>query len=267
MKSAKLSDGTRVACLLSTEAQVLDDHVEGYFKHGIEVGPDAIIFDVGANIGVFGVRALQRGADIQVYAFEPVPTIFACLEQNAQDFGPDRFHAIPCGVSDQSGEMEFTYYPNSPALSTAKPDQWTLSELELAVEGSLRHPPRHMWYIKYLPKFISRWFAHRMRQRAVTFSCELLSLSEVIEREDLERVDLLKIDCEGAEYECLMGVKDSDWPKIKQVVVEVHDREEALEAVRDRLRAMGLTEQVVEQEPALRETSLYNVFARRSEVG
>ena len=266
MKLTKLSDGTRVSCLLSSEAQVLDHHVEGYFSHGIAIQNGDVVFDVGANIGIFGVRAMQKGPNIQVYAFEPVPTIFECLKRNASTFGADRFHVIECGVSDHCGETDFTYYPNSPALSTAQPEQWSKDALVKAVDGSLRNPPPQMWYIKYLPSFVSRWFASRMRESAEQFTCKLVTLSEIIAQHKVNRVDLLKIDCEGAELECLLGLDESDWPKIKQVVVEVHDQQGKLQQVQNRLAQMGLTEQVIEKEPALKNTSLFNIFAKRVEV-
>ena len=96
MKPTKLADGTTVNCLLSTEARVLDHHVDGYFSHGIELHDGATVIDVGANIGVFGVRTLQKKASVRVIACEPVPAIFECLEANAKRHGDGRF--IPLGV-------------------------------------------------------------------------------------------------------------------------------------------------------------------------
>ena len=148
MKQTRLKDGTKVHCLVSTEAIVLDDHVEGYFNHGITLDNGDIVFDVGANIGIFGIRTIQKGPSIRVFAFEPIPTIFKCLKQNAKDFAPERFITLDCGVSDKDGTARFSYYPNSPALSTSKPEQWDEETLVNAVDGSLKNPPSHMWYIQ-----------------------------------------------------------------------------------------------------------------------
>ena len=57
MKKINLPDGTPIYCLKATEAVVLDDHVQGYFNHGIKIKEDDVIIDVGANIGVFGLKA------------------------------------------------------------------------------------------------------------------------------------------------------------------------------------------------------------------
>lgn len=263
MKMIKLSDGTKIWGILGLEAQVLDDHVSGYFNHGIEVKDGDTVFDVGANIGVFGVRTIQRGSNIRVFAFEPIPTIYKCLQKNAARFDPSRFHTLHCGISNQAGEVLFTYYPNSPALSTFKPEHWDEDALLDAVEGSVRNPPKHMWYTRYLPLFMIKWFAKRIRKNATQFSCQLRTISEVIDEHQVKQVDLLKIDCEGAELECLQGIIPSDWDKIQQVLVEVHDVNNALNKVKTLLNEMGLTQQVIEQEDALKSTQLFNIFARR----
>ena len=82
-----LSDGTPIHCLRKPEARMLDHHVDGYLQHGIAIADDAVVFDVGANIGVFGVRVLQKAKNVQVYCFEPIPEIFAVLEENSQLHG------------------------------------------------------------------------------------------------------------------------------------------------------------------------------------
>ena len=75
MKKTKLRDGTVIYCLRKPEAKMLDHHVEGYLQHGIAINDGDVIFDVGANIGVFGIRALQYGPNVKSYCFEPIPDI------------------------------------------------------------------------------------------------------------------------------------------------------------------------------------------------
>jgi FkbM family methyltransferase len=267
MRRAKLTDGTSIYCLLATEATVLDYHVAGYFNHGISLSEGAIVFDVGANIGVFGIRTLQQVKGAEVFAFEPVPAIYECLKANAEHIDAERFHTYRAGISDHQGSLSFTYYPNSPALSTAKPEHWDDQELQDAVDGSISHPPPHLSFTKLLPgplrRLIAKWFAKRMRKGAQEVLAPLMTVSEVIDRHELSKIDLLKIDCEGAELECLRGVTSQHWSLIQQVVVEVHDHNDALQEVQRILNDMGLTQQVVEQEEALQSTNLFNVFAHR----
>ena len=78
-----------------------------------------------------------------------------------------------------------------------------------------------------------------------------------------DRVDLLKIDAEGAELRVLRGVSAGDWPKIDQVVVEVHDLDGRLAEVRSLLQAAGFRRLVVAREPGFEGTRLVNLFAAR----
>jgi acyl carrier protein len=91
-------------------------------------------------------------------------------------------------------------------------------------------------------------------------------LSDVLRREAIDRVGLLKIDVQRAELGVLAGIDDGDWPRIDQVVVEVHDR------VGDEVgrvgRVVSLLERhglsaTVEQDELLRGTDRYNVYAVR----
>ena len=50
----------------------------------------------------------------------------------------------------------------------------------------------------------------------------VISLSECIEKYDIEKIDFLKMDCEGAEFEIILGLTDETLKKIKKMSIEVH---------------------------------------------
>lgn len=104
------------------------------------------------------------------------------------------------------------------------------------------------------------------RLQTETYDCRLRRLSEVIAEEGIEQIDLLKIDVEKSELEVLEGIEEGDWEKIKQIVVEVHDTGERLEAVQNMLQRHGY-QVVLEQDGVLRGTTLYNVYATREWTG
>ena len=123
-----------------------------------------------------------------------------------------------------------------------------------------------MWYARLLPRFLAGPIARYLRKDTVEVHCELVTLSEVIRVHEIARVDLLKIDCEGAEEEALLGLSESDWGLVQQAVIEVHDIDGRLQRVIDLLTQNGLTEQVVEKEEALENTRLSNVYAHRPRI-
>jgi hypothetical protein len=54
-------------------------------------------------------------------------------------------------------------------------------------------------------------------------SCRIKTLSEIINQENIEQIDLLKIDAENYEKHVLAGIKQDDWDKIRQISMEVHE--------------------------------------------
>jgi FkbM family methyltransferase len=265
MRTVTLEDGTSVHCLVRSEALVLDHHVEGYFAHGVDIRAGDVVFDVGANVGVFAVRAAQRHPDVRIFAFEPVPAIFEVLKRNSEAFGEGRIVPVAAGVSSAPGTMQIHYYPHSPALSTGHPEFWDERPgmLAEAVRGQTQHAPRGLWYARLVPGWLSHAIARRLRGRAQRITCELQTLSTVIDAHGLERVDVLKIDCEGAELAALQGLEERHWPLVRAVVAEVHDIDGRLQTIRDLLTAHGLSRVVTERESGFEHTPMINIYATR----
>jgi len=94
-------------------------------------------------------------------------------------------------------------------------------------------------------------------------SCSLRTLSSFIAEQNLDRIDLLKIDCEGAEWSAIQGIEDADWSKIKSLVIEVHDTDGRLNKVKDLLTEKGFNRLHAESESGLESTAMFNLFALR----
>jgi FkbM family methyltransferase len=260
-----LSDGTPIHCIKKPEARMLDHHVEGYLQHGIQIEDSNVVFDVGANVGVFGVRAMQKAENVRVFCFEPIPEIAEALRANATLHGDGRMTVFQEGVSSNVGEASFTYFPNAPALSTAHPEQWDNNPgaFKEAVKSTMKNPPESMRWMRWIPTVFSGLIAGYLVKGRHEVTCKLTTISEVIKTHALDRIDLMKIDCEGAEWDTLMGIGDENWSKIKSFVIEVHDENGRLEQVRNLLLDRGFTRQVVEQEEGLENSKMYNLFALR----
>ena len=89
----------------------------------------------------------------------------------------------------------------------------------------------------------SRQYVHRgiaTRQFSRTF---VLADSIEVKAADLTdgllSIDLVKIDVEGSEQEVLRGIAPGDWPKIRQLVVEVHDLDGRAAELAAMLRGRG----------------------------
>ncbi|HAN31765.1 MAG TPA: methyltransferase [Myxococcales bacterium] len=258
----RLEDGLKVACLRRSEARVLDHHVRGYLDHGIQIRRGDVVFDIGANIGLFAVRAVSV-PEVRVFAFEPIPTIFKVLQTNAQMHGGGRLKPMPFGISKESGQLTFTYFPNSPALSSAHMEDWDKGNFEEAVRGQIEVSGDVMWYARLVPSFLSSLIARYLKRGSQQVNCELQTVSEVMRQESLSHIDLLKIDCEGAELDVLLGIDDDHWPHIGRVVAEVHDLDGRLDDIIEILGRHGFSNIHQEKEEGFEQTPLVNIYASR----
>lgn len=219
----------------------------GFLAHGIfhehiydgdpplELPDDAIIIDAGANIGMFTLYMIERlaGRRPKVFAFEPIPTTFAALAANIRArYVEANVRLFNYGLSDRSGTASFFFYPNLAACSSILDRDADLRQISEGqdTEEILRtfYPAMYLPY-KYLP--FTRGMIKRAILRSVlvrqSIECRLRTLSEVIAEEQLERIDLLKVDAERSELPILLGIAERDWPKIRNVVVEGQDDSES----------------------------------------
>lgn len=265
MTQTTLKDGTSIFCLRKPEAKMLDHHVDGYLQNGIAIADNDIVFDVGANVGVFGLRAIQKAKNVKAYCFEPIPDIFSVLDKNARVHGHGRIHTFQMGVSDASAKAVFTYFPNTPALSTLHPEEWDKDPkaFSRAVKGTMKNPPDGMKWMKLIPSVFSGLIAKFLVKGKKLVECNLVTLSSIIEKEQIKKIDLLKIDCEGAEYSVLKGISNEHWPLIKTLVVEVHDIDHRLDKIKQMLKEKGFSKLHHEREVGLEDSVMFNLFALR----
>lgn len=227
LKRVVLDNRIEVACLSEIDAKVVYEKSYLFFKHGIELHPGDVVFDLGANIGVISLLIYEKcQRDATVYAFEPIPAIFEVLKQNAQRVDPDKIKVFPYGVSKESGSMIFTYYPQASLFSTLYPidSEEEREEVRKSVmaEQSSTLSPR---FFRLLPPFLRSMVLDiglRMVFRGKPVTCEMVTLSQFIRQHAIERVDLLKLNVERSELDVFLGIEDQDWPKIKQVSMHVH---------------------------------------------
>lgn len=269
VREACLPDGTQVFTLRPQELVTLYEQVHMYCRHGICVQEGDIVFDVGANIGLFALWLRQSAANVTVYSFEPIPAVFEALRRNAQRFGPQKWKVFSCGLGRHSGTITFGYCPGVTAMSTAYPDAST--EAVVSLRNTLLHnvdrwPPGIRW-MRHAPRFLLRPFLDYVVGKALVteaVECRVRTVSEMIREERVPRIDLLKVDVEKAELDVLEGIEAADWPLIRQVAVEVHDLEGRLAKVIALLRAQGFATIEVEQEPLFQDSEIYNLYALRA---
>ena len=102
-----------------------------------------------------------------------------------------------------------------------------------------------------------------LKEKTIT-KCQQISISELISLYDVDTVAMVKIDVERAEMDVLAGVTSETWPKIRQLVTEVHDSNGRLQKATSLLsNQAGFDHVVVDQTSLLKGSSLYTVYCRR----
>ncbi|WIM94381.1 amino acid adenylation domain-containing protein [Actinoplanes oblitus] len=241
-----------------SETEFLYDEIfvgREYLRHGITMRDGDRIVDVGANIGLFTLFAALRAPGARIYAFEPIPPVAESLRRNVA------LHGLPATVFGQGlgaaqKEETFTFYRHNTVISSSRTTAAEAHELTRAYLTGDGEPAGDDG-----DRLVDEVVDARLDSER--FTCPITTLSAFLAGEGLDRVDLLKIDVENAEHDVLLGVDAADWPKIQQVVVEVHDVGGRLAAITALLRGHGFEVVSEQANQSLRKTSLYNLYARR----
>ena len=146
----------------------------GHFEYGCEnffeslLKPGMTVLDLGANVGIYTLRALRAGC--RVFSFEPTPRTKQILQQNIKVNGfaeSGRAHVIEAAVSNICGSA--TFYEKLGVCG-----QNTLYQEE--------------------------------NETGIAVTVKTITLDSL--RERLGRIDVIKMDIEGAEYNALLGMQE-----------------------------------------------------------
>lgn len=142
---------------------------EAWLLRRLQAVSPGMVLDVGANAGEWSGLAASLLPDAMIHAFEPVPATFRQLAARVAALGGG-VQAHDFGLADRDGEM---------ALNVVEDDS-TLSSMVALHQGA----------------------QHQV-------ACVVRSGDAFLAGQGIERVDLLKIDVEGAEPLVLAGFADA----------------------------------------------------------
>ncbi|MEX0669115.1 MAG: FkbM family methyltransferase [Pirellulales bacterium] len=140
--------------------------------HGTSTRQTLLVFDVGANCGDYTRLALEASPHTLVWAFEPVPAVFAQL-QLAHGHEP-RARLLPFALADQEGSLTLYADPQRSGHTTA------VAGVQPGVHG-LAQPQ--------------------------ALSVQARTLDGFCLQQAIPAIDLLKLDVEGFEQQVLAGAQ------------------------------------------------------------
>ncbi|MEU3712654.1 FkbM family methyltransferase [Streptomyces catenulae] len=258
-------DPSRIAGVNAHETAFLHEEIfvrRAYLPDGMTLPPDAVVFDVGANIGLYSLFVHAECPRATVHAFEPLPPVFEKLAENTAAYGvPATLY--PCALSDTDGEVEFTYYPGYTTMSARATLAATGTDRDFIRRRVLAAPDTAG--LGEDTELLDEMLDFRFRE--VPYVCRTRRLSDVLTEAGVDRVDMLKIDVQRAEAEVLRGVDEAHWPLIHRIALEIHDEpgtttEGRLPTLTTELRRRGFT-LTTPLDDDLVTSGRYTVFASR----
>ena len=214
-------------------------HVYGHNEYGLLDAEDKTVVDVGANIGAFTCLAADRGAS-RVIAIEPFAPNFEILQANAGAY--DTVSLVQRAFAEESSQ------------TVTMPNVTEHIEARRAVRGV--HGVN---------------FAIVQAAGTGSDSVQTISLRDVLAEYELDRVNLLKIDCEGAEWAVFAALDAETYARIGEICGEYHLYPDYMQVVageptawlRSRLEREGFA---VELEPHPTDPLLGMFYARRGGI-
>lgn len=144
-----------------------------------------VIIDIGANVGYFSLFSLVKYPDAKVVSFEPMPMNFKLLQKYCSENTSLDFTPVNKAVSGAVGHITLQYDANDTFTTSA-------SIFDTACGGN------------------------------DILKVETTTLADILDTHGLEKVDLLKLDCEGSEYSILYNAEDKVWERIGALTIETH---------------------------------------------
>jgi FkbM family methyltransferase len=173
------------------------------YTRNLRLPPDPVVVDVGGYIGDFALYAVKYLGAEHVVAYEPTHENFAMLEHNVAINGyGDRITAVNEAVGDS--------------------DEIVLNVEKL--DGDEVHVSPY-WYPEA---------EHR--------TLPSVTLEELFDAHGLDSVDLLKVDCEGGEYDIFPSTPAAILDRVGNIAFEYHEidgYEPKLEQVLNQLSSAG----------------------------
>lgn len=216
-KTTSGSEYTRVQNLVG-ERPVLEAFLQ-------EIESDDVVYDVGANIGLYSCFALQAIDTGSVIAFEPEPENRERAEYNlSRNADQTDYSVLPVALSDSDGEAEL--------------------ELKGGV-GDGKHTLN----------------TSNTGQKITIQTCRLDTL---IAQDDIPQPNVMKIDVEGAEAKVLDGAEDT-LSDVRSIICEVHTQdlqkfESSSEEIETKLNDSGFSTERISAEGR----NQYHLLARKN---
>lgn len=160
---------------------------DDYSLKNLIINDGDVIFDIGGHVGMFSILCAKLFPKAKIYTVEAVKATFELLCENLKINLVDNITPLNFAVSASEGTRQIAFSPHSNSGAS------------------------------------SGVFAEDAPKWSVV-DAKAATINEIIKDHKIERIALLKIDCEGMEYEILYS-PEFPWNKIDRIAMEIHESE------------------------------------------
>ena len=159
-----------------------------YFKHIpkeiFENKEEPIVIDIGLNVGFFSLALFWKKPKAKVYGFEPHPYCYKISQKYSEEFKRFDWNIYNQAVSSENGEIY---------LNTNDSESFTTVS-SIFKKGDHINP----------------------------VAVKAIKLSTFIEENKIDKIDFIKLDCEGSEYDILYSMPKDLFVMINSMCIETH---------------------------------------------
>ncbi len=152
--------------------------------------PGVVFYDIGANVGFHSLVANLINSEGKIYAFEPIPAVRKIFEEhikrNKRHIVNNNIQLLPIAISDSEKTVEFS--------------------------NDIKHRDGNT--------YITDSYVFEGTSKRITVQCE--SIDGLI-KSGYEKPGIIKIDVEGAEYDVLVGAKNTLQQYRPHILLATHD--------------------------------------------
>jgi FkbM family methyltransferase len=160
-------------------------YVEPNFVYRPDLSPESLVIDAGCSYEADFSLFLMRRHGVRAFGVDPTRKHRPALSDLERRY-PGRFVHVPCAIAADDGLLTF-------------------HESRVNESGSLLDDHVNV-----------------IQDEITSYDVEALTLASLFERLALTRVDMLKLDLEGAEYSVLESANDRQLQPVSQLFVEFH---------------------------------------------
>lgn len=166
---------------ISADTVVWELSHDCYGLDRIDFAPGDVVLDVGGHVGLFAAYVGLRYPDVSVHSFEPFPDNFELLRENVERNRVSNVRIYPFGISGDGRLLKMATDPGNSGGATCHSRTLTARAADMIPSATL---------------------------------------DAVFDALGIEGCKLLKIDCEGSEYEILLTTRSL--PRVEYLSGEFH---------------------------------------------